>query len=203
MTSEWGWIIGGLLVIALTWIGWQSRRWRVQPIMPTAEPDAPDAMRARELIAQNQRLAAIALIRKRTGMDLKQAKAWVDHAASDLASRAGALVPAVTEMLERKVQVLLSRNRYLEAIRLVRQQTGMDLAAAKMLVDTLRQRATSAPPRDSLMADGTLSPALAAEVALLLERSQPIPAAKLICERTGASLQAAKAAMDQLPSRRR
>jgi ribosomal protein L7/L12 len=90
-----------------------------------------------QLAAQNK-IEAIRLVRERTGMGLKEAKDYVEALSSD---RPVSLPPspATTEFsdLDSEVRQLVSQGNLIEAIRLVRERTGMGLKEAKDYVDRL------------------------------------------------------------------
>lgn len=82
-------------------------------------------------IERGQLLEAIRIVRERTGCGLKEAKDAVErHAGAYRRAQAldgGGLPPAAREAL--------ARGRTLEAVRIVREATGLGLAQAKAMVD--------------------------------------------------------------------
>lgn len=92
--------------------------------------------------------------------------------------------------LHTQLSELLAAGRKIEAIKLVRDQTGMGLKEAKDWVESYAAgHAAVLPPAG---ADSDVAPDLAAEVDELLARNQKIAAIKLVRERTGMGLKEAK-----------
>ncbi|NNF57882.1 MAG: hypothetical protein HKN04_06540 [Rhodothermaceae bacterium] len=112
-----------------------------------------------ELIAQGRKLEAITLIREETGVGLAEAKAAVDQL-----SRSAPFNPIdaiASEDTKGEVQRRAYEGQTLEAIKLLREETGIGLKEAKALVDQMpvdAQRRTS----------GSLRLVVAAAVVVLL-----------------------------------
>lgn len=95
--------------------------------------------RIAELIREGNKLEAIKLLRESTGIGLKEAKDEIDRLEAELA---GEEVPARerTEMPEEayvEVQALALQGKKIEAIKRLRDQSGMGLKEAKEYVDAL------------------------------------------------------------------
>ena len=88
---------------------------------------------------------------------------------------------------------LIQQGRKLEAIKLIREETGVGLAEAKAAVDQLSGSEAFGRPKiiDSDDAD--------AEVRRLAYEGRTIEARKLLRERNGLGLKEAKALVDQMP----
>jgi ribosomal protein L7/L12 len=89
-------------------------------------------------LATQNKIEAIRLVRERTGMGLKEAKDYVEALSSD---RPVPLPPSpattASSDLDSEVRQLVSQGKLIEAIRLVRERTGMGLKEAKDYVDRL------------------------------------------------------------------
>ena len=135
-------IIAALLVAA--GVGWlRSRRGRESALdqMRSRTTAAPDVLaQVRALSARGKKLEAIRALRAATGMGLAEAKTTVEQlAAGGLAipvKTAAAELPADIDVT---VRGLLRRGEKIEAIRLVRESTGLDLKDSKDFVDRLEQ----------------------------------------------------------------
>jgi ribosomal protein L7/L12 len=89
----------------------------------------------RALIDQDQKIEAIKLVRQSTGWGLRQSKAYVDALALTALL---ALDRPDEETLGQKVKALVQQDRYMEAIKLVQEQTGRGLRDSKDYVDALK-----------------------------------------------------------------
>lgn len=89
---------------------------------------------ARALIDQDQRIEAIKLVRQTTGWGLRESKEYVDTLAR---AALPALNPADEAALEQAVKALIQQDRYAEAVKHVREQTGWGLGDCKAYVDAL------------------------------------------------------------------
>jgi ribosomal protein L7/L12 len=86
---------------------------------------------ARELMAQDRKIVAIKLVREKTGMGLAEAKSLVKSwSYSEPARR-----PARGDW-EAEARALASAGRKIEAIKVVRERTGLGLKEAKDLVES-------------------------------------------------------------------
>ncbi len=89
-----------------------------------------------ELIKQGKKLEAIKLLRQSTGMDLKSAAEEVERisAASPGASMPVGM-PHDSGFIPEEVRLLAREGKTIEAIKLLREQTGLGLKEAKEQVD--------------------------------------------------------------------
>lgn len=116
----------------------------IKPIGPTvieqAAP-APDSVdvEVRMLIDYGNKIAAIRVVREKLGLDLKEAKELVDAMESGrpipLAGNSAA--PQAQNSADHELRQLVSAGRLIEAIKLAREQKGLDLKAAKAYVERL------------------------------------------------------------------
>lgn len=91
--------------------------------------------------------------------------------------------------LNPKLQALLAAGQKLEAIKLYREATGCDLAAAKQAVESLERGPAAEAPAEV---------GAAAEIVALLEAGRKIEAIKLYRKQTGGDLKDAKDAVERL-----
>jgi ribosomal protein L7/L12 len=144
-------IAGGLLVAVVVVGGLLFRRsWgnfpgesavlRVQPPTGTSELDTE----VQQLLQQGQKIQAIKLVRERSNVGLKEAKAYVDGLERGEAPPPPSARPVtlddVPPGLVEEAGTLLARGQKIEAIKLVREHTGMGLKAAKDWVDRLEAK---------------------------------------------------------------
>ncbi len=98
-----------------------------------------------ELLAQNKKISAIRLYRKRTGLNLKASRMAIEEMMAS-----GNLAPLPADItvfpdnldsvaLEQEIRALLAQNKKISAVELYRDQTGSDLNAAKIAVERLEQ----------------------------------------------------------------
>jgi ribosomal protein L7/L12 len=90
------------------------------------------------LLIQNKKIAAIKKVRKYTGLGLKEAKDYVE--ALSKSGTTGAEIPlkgGITPELKTELKDLISNNRKIEAIKLLRNRSGLGLKQAKEYVDEL------------------------------------------------------------------
>ena len=90
----------------------------------------------RSLVDQGRKIEAIKKVMERTGKGLKEAKDYVDSL-SQSGSPDIVSMGISRETLEFEVRDLISRGRRVEAVKKVRELTGMSLKAAKEFVDSL------------------------------------------------------------------
>lgn len=109
-----------------------------------AAPGAPESLSAevKKLLAQGRKIDAIKLARETTGFPLEAAKDMVEliekggnPAPDGLTSVSSAL--RLSKELSPEVGRLLAQGRKIEAIKLIRERTGMGLKEAKDIVDRL------------------------------------------------------------------
>jgi ribosomal protein L7/L12 len=152
------------------------------------------------LVAQGRKIEAIKRVREATGLGLKEAKDYVEA----LAAGAPVAVPAAppvhtsTADVEDELRALLARGQKIEAIKRVREATGLGLKEAKDYVEALAAGAPVALPTARLaeVSAGDIE----GEVYALLARGQKIEAIKRVREATGLGLKEAKDYVDRLES---
>ena len=95
--------------------------------------------RIAELIRQGKKIEAIKLLRETTGIGLKEAKDEVDRLSAELAGQALPLRMPNTagESVSKEVLELAREGRKIEAIKRLREQTGLGLKEAKEQVEEL------------------------------------------------------------------
>jgi len=104
--------------------------------------------RVRKLMASGQKIEAIKLVRDETGLGLKEAKDAVERCAQggspDIAEdlivqRAAAQGGA---QVDGEIKALLHSGRKIEAIKMLRMRSGLDLKASKDIIDGLERTGT-------------------------------------------------------------
>ena len=111
---------------------------------PAAAADAPESLSAevKKLLAQGKKIEAIKLAREKTGFLLEAAKDMVDtiekggSPARDGLTDVSSMLRMAKE-LSPVVGPLIAQGRKVEAIKLIRERTGMGLKEAKDIVDRL------------------------------------------------------------------
>jgi ribosomal protein L7/L12 len=166
--------------------------------------DIPDGDLAaiRALIAQGNKIGAIKRVRELTGLGLKEAKDAVDaiEAGAPLEARPAdgntghGEVPA--QPLD-DVRALVERGNKIEAIKRVRELTGLGLKEAKDYVESMPAY-SAPPPLPNATARQPAREAGLAEVHTLARQGQKIQAIKLYRELTGVGLKEAKDYVDSL-----
>jgi ribosomal protein L7/L12 len=111
-----------------------------QPGAP-ADPDAHVA----ELLARGNKIEAIKLVRQHTGLGLKEAKDYVERLPgaprlAELPTVVAPASPAPAGSIDDEARAILARGNKIEAIKLVREHTGLGLKEAKDYVDALERR---------------------------------------------------------------
>ena len=104
------------------------------------------AIEIQSLLDQGKKIAAIKLVRQYAGVGLKEAKDYVDALESGKQSAYPGMQWDEPEEpagfgetdLEEQVRNLLSAGRKIEAVKLVREQTGWGLKESKEFVDRLQ-----------------------------------------------------------------
>ncbi len=92
------------------------------------------------LVVQNKKIAAIKRVRKHTGWGLKQAKDYIDSlSVRDFDATTIASLRNITPELDDKLKKLVLQNHKIDAIRLLRKQSGMDLKESKDYIDRLEK----------------------------------------------------------------
>jgi ribosomal protein L7/L12 len=146
-----------LVIVAALWvrrISWGSSAGYTQ-LTPHARPsvrlDPSAEHQLREMVANGQKIQAIKQTRQLTGLGLKEAKDYVESLppAAPTAAIAGPAMsvgPIATiahvdsSEVEREARAILARGNKIEAIKRVRELTGLGLKEAKDIVDALEKR---------------------------------------------------------------
>lgn len=98
-----------------------------------------------------------------------------------------------------EVQSLLVQGRKIDAIKLLKERSGIPLEAAKTAVDAMEKLGTLGTATLSITTNATtLSQQDAAEIQRLIRQGKKIEAIKLIRDRTGLGLKEAKDLTDRL-----
>lgn len=154
-------IAAGLGLVLLLWLLLRGRAATKVIEAPPAEP-APAAAPSpgasmtmaaadsvvRAMAARGEKIQAIKMVREMTGLGLKEAKDYVESlpdapsmmtVARQLLGAAGGTVPGpgAGASMRTEALALVSRGQALDAIKLVRERTGMGLKEAKEYVDEL------------------------------------------------------------------
>ena len=210
----------GVVLVGL--LAWLLLRGRARPRVITSPseppiaslPEAPSATASmtmaaadsvvRAMAARGETIQAIKMVREMTGLGLKEAKDYVDalpnvppltSVARQVALAAsGASAVVASTSVRTDALALLGRGDKLEAIKLVRERTGMGLAEAKDYVEELAAgRVAAIDPRRPLE-----DPRLRQAAAELVAAGQLDQAMRLIQSASGCSIEAARHAIDQL-----
>jgi ribosomal protein L7/L12 len=92
----------------------------------------------RDLVVQNRKIEAIKRVRKYTGWGLKQAKDYVDSLSEGVSyDIAISSYRNITEGLDDELKSLISQNKKIEAIKLLRKRSGLGLKESKDYIDRL------------------------------------------------------------------
>jgi ribosomal protein L7/L12 len=115
-----------------------------QPLPPSAAPLAPSgdlAIEVRQWLAQSSKIEVIKRVRQRTNLGLKEAKDYVEAVevgqSPIIPTSANPPAPSAAGDLNGQIHALLAKNQKIQAIKLVREQTGWGLKEAKDYVDAL------------------------------------------------------------------
>lgn len=157
----------------------------------------------RSMAARGDTIQAVKMVREMTGLGLKEAKDYVDALpnappittiARQMAMAASA-APGSGASMRTEAAALVGRGQMIEAIKMVRERTGMGLKEAKDYVDNLAagMRASAAGPRHPFD-----DPRLRQSVAPLLAGGQVDQAMRLIQSMTGCSIEAARNYIDRI-----
>ncbi len=92
---------------------------------------------ARDLLAQGEKLQAIKFVRRKTGMDLKEAAHYVDSLEQDSEPEELQSEALPGDALKFEARELLAQGKKIQAVKLVREQTGWGLKQSKDFVDSL------------------------------------------------------------------
>lgn len=141
-----------VIIVAVVWISWWLQQKTAQPRPRPSSPrlDFPPTDSAfsheieqeiQRLILNGEKISAIRLIRKQTGWGLKVSKEYVE-ALCQGRIQLGALhqlagEDSIAPDLRNELKQLLAEGQKLEAIKLLRSESGMDLKAAKEYVEAL------------------------------------------------------------------
>jgi ribosomal protein L7/L12 len=211
----------GVAAIALILLLWLLLRGRPRPKVIAAAPagavsgmapqeETPIASMTmaaadsvvRAMAARGETIQAVKMVREMTGLGLKEAKDYVDALpnAPPMMTVARQMVAAAvgqgsSTSMRTDAAALVARGQALDAIKLVRERTGMGLKEAKDYVDELAeaQRRANADPRRPLD-----DPGLRETVARLLAGGQSNEAMHLIQRASGCSIEAARTYIDQV-----
>ena len=123
----------------------QARRSAAPPPpagMTTTTTLSPLDHHVRKLVAEGEKIEAIKAVREHTGLGLKEAKDYVEAIPnvvplSQLARPAEAIGRADPEVMRQQATALVARGKPIDAIKLVRERTGLGLKEAKDYVDAL------------------------------------------------------------------
>jgi ribosomal protein L7/L12 len=113
------------------------------PDKPAGVTESPDTLERQvaSLLAQGGKMEAIKLVREKRRLGLTEAKAAVEAIGKEAAivPPAPGLQATIRRALEMsdEVQHLVSQGQKIEAIKLIRERTGLGLKEAKDLVDRL------------------------------------------------------------------
>jgi ribosomal protein L7/L12 len=95
-----------------------------------------------DLIRRGRKIEAIKVLREATGVGLKEAKEAVDRLSAEMEGQAPIPMPDAPGAPEGQegVIALIRRKRKIDAIKLMREQTGMGLKEAKEAVERLTEK---------------------------------------------------------------
>ena len=101
------------------------------------------------LASQGNKIEAIKLLREASGLGLKEAKDFIDR--NPTAQELGLVVrmaakPSPTGIGSAEVRQLVAEGKIIEAIKLLREQTGLGLKDAKDVVEGMRPPKAVVPP---------------------------------------------------------
>jgi len=158
------------------------------------------------LISCGRKIDALKLVRAGTGLGLKQSKDVVDKmaAGASLAEATNIDTPSAQTLpqeLKSRVLTLISVDRKIEALKLIREATGLGLKESKDIVDSLSTAASlggSFPTAASLGIPAALSDAALAEIDMHILAGEQIEALKKVREITHLGLKESKDLTDKL-----
>jgi ribosomal protein L7/L12 len=131
-----------IIIAAIVFARSRSEGVTIVPTAPGGASDTPGDLAA--LLARGKKIEAIKQVRDRTGMGLKEAKDYVEALERGQAPPLPAMPlaePAPAAMSDGALLELVRRGKKIEAIKQVREQTGMGLKEARDYVDALEARA--------------------------------------------------------------
>ncbi len=166
----------------------------------------------KRLSQSGQKIEAIKLLRELTGLGLAEAKSMVDKmelgqpvVLSSTSARQSTFTTASSsssqDMLA-EIRPLLASGNKIEAIRVVRERTGLGLAEAKKLVETIEAGGSinSVEVQSTTTSTGvsgiSVNTALESAIRTLTSRGQKIEAIKMLRQTNDLSLTEAKAAVE-------
>ena len=198
--------VGALMLLAVvvmlrrSWGGSLDRPPAPDQYRAPAEPAVPsetDLAEIRALAARGNKIEAIKRVRQRTGLGLKEAKDFVEALA---AGEGGSLpvvsapaMPGTDEQELAEIRALAARGNKIEAIKRVRQRTGLGLKEAKDFVEALPAAGPATLPASIQRSAPDL-----VEVHALALAGNKIEAIKRYRELTGVGLKEAKDYVDSL-----
>jgi len=162
MSAETWWIVGCVVLgVAGLWLVLRGRKrpevigGDPQPVAPrpvTAPQASPRPMttalspldhHVRKLAAEGNKIEAIKAVREHTGLGLKEAKDYVEAIPNvvplaNFVQPQAAVDKADGEAMRQEAIALKAQNKAIEAIKLVRERTGLGLKEAKDYVDALQ-----------------------------------------------------------------
>lgn len=156
----------------------------VEAIDPNVFPEMVDEVKY--LVEHGQKIAAIKKFREQTGANLLEAKLAVEAIASGNVE----VKVQTTDLTDitPEIKGMLANRKKIEAIKLMRERTGMGLAEAKTAVEAIGNSGATLP----------LSNELVGEIKELVEKGEKIAAIKLLRERTGLGLAEAKLGVEMM-----
>jgi ribosomal protein L7/L12 len=111
------------------------------PAADTRTEDVPIEVRVKALIAQGKKIEAIKLMRESNNLSLAAAKDSVEaieqHGRATLGEMGMMSTVRLAQELSNDVQHLVAQGQKIEAIKRIREQTGLGLKEAKEIVDRL------------------------------------------------------------------
>jgi ribosomal protein L7/L12 len=132
-------LLGYVLFVVFRKWGTMNNPTTITSLPPVAIGDDIDA-EIQGLVAQGKKIHAIKLVRELTGLGLKESKDYVDRLPNmpPLAEFVANPKPSVpTAAVEQEIRQLLTQRQKIEAIKRVRELTGMSLREAKDYVESL------------------------------------------------------------------
>jgi ribosomal protein L7/L12 len=166
---------------------------------PTMNRETLDAA-VGALLAEGKVIPAIKLLREQTGFGVAQSKDYVERLAAGAGSHAAAPAPSTRASISSdamaQIQQLVAQGKKIQAIKLVREHTGLGLKEAKDLVDRMEDSA-AVGTLDQPAAEPQLTPStpddVMARVRMLAAQGKKIHAIKELRDHTpGLGLKEAK-----------
>jgi ribosomal protein L7/L12 len=134
-------LLVGTLVLALIWRFVQARQSTASAVSSPLPPVADSEAGVRELLARGERIAAIKLLMKIRGIDLKSAHDALSELADDVPVRPPGARPApATVATDPELRQYLETGELISAIKRYRDLTGCSLKEAKEAVEELQDR---------------------------------------------------------------